>query len=147
MKRARIAGSAAVAAALLLSACTAEDHTPPYVKDGTADLDLSVTGQPDPKTLALVEKALVRIQRHDANGLAKLSYDGRHAKETADEWVGKWGDAAQRPMVANFLVGPKKYVDVEIRFRGAKGALSLTLQEDTEDWTYGIVTREGFYDD
>ncbi|MFD0416813.1 hypothetical protein [Streptomyces sp. NPDC127108] len=146
MRATRIAGSLA-AAALLLSACTAKDHTPPYVKDGTADLDLSVTGQPVPKTLALVEKALVRIQRHDADGLAKLSYDNEHAKETADAWVTKWGDAAQKPMVANFLVSPKKYVDVTIRFKGVKGSLSLTLQEDTDDWTYGIVTREGFYDD
>ncbi|WP_172387137.1 hypothetical protein [Streptomyces sp. MNP-20] len=146
MRSVRIAGSLA-AAALLLSACTAEDHTPPYVKDGTADLDLSVTGQPFPKTLALVEKALVRIQRHDADGLAELSYDGEHAKETAGAWVAKWGAAARKPMVANFLVSPKKYVDVKIRFKGVKGTLSLTLQEDTDDWTYGIVTREGFYDD
>ncbi|MFI8927408.1 hypothetical protein ACIG3E_06995 [Streptomyces sp. NPDC053474] len=146
MRGARVAGPLA-AAALLLSACTAQDHTPPYVKDGTAGLDLSVTGQPVPKTLALVEKALVRIQRHDAEGLAKLSYDGEHAEESAEGWVTKWGDAAQKPMVANFLVSPKKYVDVKIRFKGVKGALSLTLQEDTDDWTYGIVTREGFYDD
>ncbi|MEV0444989.1 hypothetical protein AB0I84_21580 [Streptomyces spectabilis] len=146
MRRARIAGSLA-AMALLLSACTAEDRTPPYVREGTADLDLSVTGQPVPKTLALVEKALVRIQRHDADGLAELSYDGKHATETAGDWVAKWGDAARQPMVANFLVSPQKYVDVKIRFKGVKGALSLTLQEDTDDWTYGIVTREGFYDE
>ncbi|MFI6642637.1 hypothetical protein [Streptomyces sp. NPDC050504] len=147
MRRARRTGTGlAVAAALLLAGCTT-DHTPPYVKDGTADLDLSVTGRPVPKTLALVEKALVRIQRGDAKGLAKLSYDGENAEETAREWVDKWRDAAQRPAVAEFLVSPKKYVDVVVRFEGSKDRLQLTLQEDTDDWSYGVVTREGFYDE
>ncbi|MEU6120242.1 hypothetical protein ABZ840_37600 [Streptomyces sp. NPDC047117] len=130
------------ATALLLGACTT-DHTPPHVKDGRADLDLSVTGQPSSETLALVEKALVRIQKHDEKGLAKLSYDGKDADKTAAQWVAKWGDAAQKPITADFAVDPKKYVSVEIRFRGVQGVLPLTLEADTDDdWTYGIVTRE-----
>ncbi|CAM5714725.1 hypothetical protein SALBM135S_00803 [Streptomyces alboniger] len=134
--------AAATAALLLLAACTT-DHTPPHVKDGRADLDLSVTGQPSSESLALVEKALVRIQRHDAEGLAKLSFDGKDAEESAEKWVAKWGEAARKPMVADFAVDPKTYVRVEIRFRGVKGFLPLTLEADTdEDWTYGIVTAE-----
>ncbi|WP_369212644.1 hypothetical protein [Streptomyces flavofungini] len=130
------------AAALLLGACTT-DHTPPHVKDGRADLDLSVTGQPSSETLALVEKALVRIQQHDEEGLAKLSYDGEDAERTAEKWVAKWGDAARKPMTADFAVDPKKYVTVKIRFRGVPGVLPLTLEADTDDdWAYGIVTGE-----
>ncbi|MET7362166.1 hypothetical protein ABZS76_27555 [Streptomyces sp. NPDC005562] len=138
---AAVARAAAVATtALLLGACTT-DHTPPHVKDGRADLDLSVTGQPSSEALALVEKALVRIQRQDEEGLPKLSYDGEDAEKAAEKWVAKWGDAAQRPMTADFAVDPKKYVTVTIRFRGVRGVLPLTLEADTDDdWAYGIVT-------
>lgn len=135
------------AATLLLGACTT-DHTPPHIKDGRGDLDLSVTGQPSSETLALVEKTLVRLQKHDEKGLAKLSFDGKDAKETARGWVARWGEAAQKPMVADFAVDPKKYVIVEVRFHGVKGVLPLTLEADMDDgWTYGLVTREGAYEE
>ncbi|MGW6529418.1 DNRLRE domain-containing protein [Streptomyces venezuelae] len=67
------------------------------------------------------------------------------ARQTVDDTRAVF--SARKPMVANFLVSPKKYVDVTIRFKGVKGSLALTLQEDTDDWSYGIVTRKGFYDD
>jgi hypothetical protein len=40
---------------------------------------------------------------------------------------GRW------PRTSSSLVGPKEYADVEIRFQGAKGVLSLTLEADTDD--------------
>ncbi|WLQ42179.1 hypothetical protein P8A22_20790 [Streptomyces laculatispora] len=50
-------------------------------------------------------------------------------------------------MVADFAVDPKKYVIVEVRFHGVKGVLPLTPEADTDDdWTYGIATRERFYE-
>ncbi|MFT9787015.1 hypothetical protein ACMZ5E_12390 [Streptomyces rhizosphaericola] len=142
--------AAALAAVLALGGCGVfdTDKTPQRAKDGITGLQLSVTGMPTPGSLSAVEHVLARIQSRDADGLAELAEGGDRnggtVKETARSWVKTWGDAAQKPMTADFSE-PDRSVSVEVTFEGGPGTLSMTLRgkgDDNED-AFGVVLDEG----
>ncbi|QEU92306.1 hypothetical protein CP970_16590 [Streptomyces kanamyceticus] len=147
---------ALVAAVLLLfTACQfalgEEDKTPQYVKDGTADLELSVTGRPTPETLSVIEKALVRLKERDVEGLAGLARDDDGAKDTARAWVKKWGDAAQKPVVVDFTDDTISTWITELRFKGEREPLLMDLKHKGKDKgdpsrEIGIIMSPGYYD-
>lgn len=128
-----------------------EDKAPRYVKDGTADLELTVTGRPIPETLAVAEQAVVRLKERDAEGLAELARESGGAESTARDWVKKWGDAAQKPVVVDFDSDTIDTWFVEFRFKGESKPLSVELRHkgagrgDTSQGI-GIVMTEGYYD-
>ncbi|MFJ2767446.1 hypothetical protein [Streptomyces sp. NPDC087300] len=143
------------AALLLFAACQfaldEEDKAPRYVKDGTSDLELSVTGRPMPETLAVVEKALVRLKKRDADGLAELAEDDNGAKQTARAWVKEWGDAAQQPVVVDFDDDTISTWTAELRFKGESEPLSIDLKHKGEgkgdpSREFGIIMKPGYYD-
>lgn len=148
-------GALVAAALLLFAACQfalgEEDKAPRYVKDGTADLELSVTGRPIPETLAVIEKALVRLKERDAEGLAGLAEDDEGASETARAWVKKWGDAAQKPVVADFGDATISTWITELRFKGEREPLPIDLKHKGEGKgdpgrEVGIIMSPGYYD-
>ncbi|MDG4863522.1 hypothetical protein P8605_35815 [Streptomyces sp. T-3] len=134
LRRARLAGAVTVAV-LLLGGCGAldTDKTPDRIKNGTADLDLSVTGRPTPGTLSTVEQVLARLQARDADGLADLVIrDGDGTKEDAQRLITTWGEAADKPATADFEA-PMKTAGVEVRFKGVPKKLDILLRYDFED--------------
>ncbi|MBH5337985.1 hypothetical protein IHE55_25690 [Streptomyces pactum] len=120
------------------------DRTPRWIKDGTADLDLSVTGRPIPESLALVEKVVLRLRRGDADGLAALaaSPDGE-AGQVAGEWVHGWGRAAAGPATAHFDPGVTDRWTVELRFAGRPEPLPLELRRKGDGDQLGLIMTTG----
>ncbi|MEU6127157.1 hypothetical protein [Streptomyces sp. NPDC047123] len=143
------------AAAGLFAACQVAfgegDKAPRYVRDGTAELDLTVTGRPIPETLAVVEQAVVRLKERDAEGLAGLARESAGADATAREWVKEWGAAAHKPVVADFADDSIDTWTVELRFKGESEPLALDLRHRGEGRgegaeSVGIEMTEGYYD-
>ncbi|MFF8288558.1 hypothetical protein ACF068_04890 [Streptomyces sp. NPDC016309] len=132
----------------LLGGCDAlvTDKTPGRVKDGTAALDLTVTGRPTPGSLATTEHVLARLKDGDAAGLAELAGDGGGTEDDAERWVARWHDAARRPGTAAFSPGGKEAY-VEVRFPGERAPLELRLLPEDEgapyDDRYVVVLRDG----
>ncbi|MDN3297336.1 hypothetical protein QWM81_25490 [Streptomyces ficellus] len=122
---------------LLLGGCDAlsTDKTPDRVKDGTAELDLTVTGRPTPGSLATAEHVLARLKARDANGLAEVAGEDSGTEEEAKRWVARWGDAAQRPATADFALGEQE-ASVDVRFAGERSTLSLLLLPKDEETPY-----------
>ncbi|MEU9982876.1 hypothetical protein [Streptomyces sp. NPDC050856] len=122
---------------LLLSGCDAlsTDKTPHRWRDGTAHLELSVTGHPTPGSLATTEHVLARLKAQDADGLAELAGEDGGTRKDAERWVARWGDAARRPVTADFA-SPEKGTSVDLRFRGERSALTLLLVPRNEDTPY-----------
>ncbi|MEV5445432.1 hypothetical protein AB0N23_23265 [Streptomyces sp. NPDC052644] len=139
MRRAGRAVCAAGALVLLLGGCDVfvTDHTPERVRNGTNELDLTVTGRPTPGSLAVTEHVLARLKARDAAGLAGFAKDGADREDDARRWVARWGDAAQRPATAHLATGEKGDAFAEVRFTGARGTLSLMLLPEDEDDPYG----------
>ncbi|MEV5978182.1 hypothetical protein [Streptomyces sp. NPDC052114] len=143
------------AAAGLFVACQVafgeEDKAPRYVKDGTVDLELTVTGRPIPETLAVAEQVVARLKERDAEGLAELARESGGAASTARDWVKEWGDAAQKPVVVDFGSDPIDTWFVEFRFKGEAKPLSMEMRHkgagrgDTSQGI-GVVMTEGYYD-
>jgi hypothetical protein len=122
---------------VLLGGCDvlSTDKTPQRIKDGTSELDLSVTGRPTPGSLATTEHVLARLKARDVEGLAELAAENGGAKNDAKRWVARWGDAAQRPVTAEFLPGEKD-ASVDVRFPGERSTLSLLLMPEDEKAPY-----------
>ncbi|MEJ8655030.1 hypothetical protein [Streptomyces sp. MS1.AVA.4] len=137
MRRARTSVWLAGALVLLLGGCdvTATDKTPGRIKDGTAELELTVTGRPTPGSLATAEHVLARLKARDADGLAELAGDDGGTKDDAERWIARWGDAAQRPAAADFHLGEHE-ASVDVRFTGERTMLSLQLTPKHEDTPY-----------
>lgn len=133
------AAGAAVALVVLLGGCDAfvTDHTPERVRNGTNELELTVTGRPTPGSLAVTEHVLARLKARDAAGLAGFARESDSREDDARRWVDRWGAAAQRPATARLGTGEKGDVFAEIRFAGARGTLSLLLVPEDEDDPYG----------
>ncbi|MFE0172694.1 hypothetical protein ACFWZ2_10285 [Streptomyces sp. NPDC059002] len=128
-----------------------QDKTPQRIKDGTADLELTVTGRPTPETLAVIEKALVRLKDRDADGLADLAEDDEGAAKTAGGWVEKWGDAAQKPVVVDFDDDSIGTWITELKFEGERKPLLIDLKhkgggKGDPDREIGVIMRPGYYD-
>ncbi|WP_336323752.1 hypothetical protein [Streptomyces lavendofoliae] len=138
MRRRQTAASLAGALVLLLGGCDAlaTDKTPERVRDGTAGLDLTVTGRPTPGTLAVTEHVLARLKARDADGLADRAGRDGGTRSDAERWVARWGAAAQRPAVADFGQG-EKTASVEVRFAGEPSALILLLTPGDRSDPYG----------
>ncbi|MFZ4296887.1 hypothetical protein ACOZE3_03040 [Streptomyces cinereoruber] len=149
MRRARTSVWLVGALVLLLGGCDAlstGDKTPDRVEDGTAELDLTVTGRPTPGSLATTEHVLARLKARDADGLAALAGKGDGTREDAKRWVDRWGDAAQNPVRATSRP-PEKGTSVDLRFTGERSALTVLLGPENEDApyddTFTVVLREG----
>jgi hypothetical protein len=132
---------------LLLGGCDAlsTDKTPDRIKDGTAELELTVTGRPSPGTLTTTEHVLARLKAYDADGLAELAAEGGEREKDAKRWVARWGDAAQRPATVDFRLGEKE-ASADVRFTGERSTLSLLLMPKDESKPYDdrfvVVLRE-----
>ncbi|MFE4330086.1 hypothetical protein ACFRQM_11645 [Streptomyces sp. NPDC056831] len=143
MRRAYGAVGLMGAAVLVLGGCDAlnTDKTPDRVRNGTSELDLTVTGRPTPGSLSVTEQVLVRLKARDAGGLADLAAEDKGSKGDAKRWVTRWGKAAQHPVTAHFLLGEKEST-VDVRFTGERAALSLLLRDNGYDDEYGVVLSE-----
>lgn len=145
----RVGKSVCTAAALvlLLGGCDSfsTDETPERIKNGTSQLDLTVTGRPTPGSLSLTEHVLARLRARDAAGLAEFARKDGETENDAKRWVARWGDAAQRPATADFSLGEKD-ASVDVRFTGEPSTLSLLLMPEDEgnayDDRYVVVLRE-----
>ncbi|MFI5772735.1 hypothetical protein ACIA74_30325 [Streptomyces sp. NPDC051658] len=142
-RRAHGAVGLAGAAVLLVGGCDVlnTDKTPERVKDGTAELDLTVTGRPTPGTLATAEHVLARLKARDAEGLAGLAAKDGGSDEDARRWVTRWGGAAQHPVTADFLPGEKE-ASVDVRFTGERTTLTLRLKDNGYDDRFRVLLRE-----
>ncbi|MFB8021946.1 hypothetical protein ACFC36_25620 [Streptomyces rubiginosohelvolus] len=140
MRRAYKAVGLVGAAVLVLGGCDAldTDKTPDRVRNGTSELELTVTGRPSPGSLSTTEQVLARLKARDAEGLADLATEGGGSEGDARAWVTRWGKAAQYPATAHFLLGEKEST-VDIRFTGERATLSLLLEDDGYDDEYGVV--------
>ncbi|MFF8612189.1 hypothetical protein [Streptomyces sp. NPDC015350] len=143
MRRAYRASGLVGAAVLVLGGCDAlnTDKTPDRVRSGVSELDLEVTGRPTPGSLSVTERVLARLGAGDVDGLADLAAEGEGARDDAERWVTRWGEAARRPATAGFFLGEKEST-VDIRFTGERGTLSLLLKDDGYDDEYGVVLGE-----
>ncbi|MES9590308.1 hypothetical protein ABWK57_15840 [Streptomyces sp. NPDC094045] len=141
--RAYGAAGLAGAAVLLLGGCDAvnTDKTPERVRNGTSELDLTVTGRPTPGTLATAEHVLARLRARDAEGLAELAVKDGGTKEDARRWVTRWGGAAQRPVTADFLLGERE-ASVDLRFTGERTPLTLRLKDNYYDDEFRVFLQE-----
>ncbi|MFJ3162593.1 hypothetical protein [Streptomyces kanasensis] len=137
MKRASRSVCVAGALVLLLGGCDAlsTDKTPERIRNGTSQLDLTVTGRPTPGSLSVTEHVLARLRARDAEGLAELAGEGDRADEDAKRWLARWGDAARRPATADFGLGEKD-ASVEVRFAGDRSTLTLLLTPKDQDDPY-----------
>ncbi|MGA4800364.1 hypothetical protein [Streptomyces lavendulocolor] len=136
--RARNVAWSAGALVLLLGGCDtlATDETPERVKDGRAELGLAVTGHPTPGSLAATEHVLARLRARDAEGLARRAEQGGRTQRAAEEWVERWGDAAQHTATADFGPDGKAAASVAVRFSGAPAPMTLLLAPEDEDDPY-----------
>ncbi|WP_055473442.1 hypothetical protein [Streptomyces pathocidini] len=130
---------------LLLAGCDAlnTDKTPARVKDGTADLDLTVTGRPTPGTLTTTERVLARLKARDTDDLAELATTDGGTEDEAKRWVARWGKAAQHPATADFAP-PERSATVDVRFSGEHTTLTLVLKQkgDENEEKYAVALRE-----
>jgi hypothetical protein len=117
------------------------DKTPQRHRTGVADLDLSVTGRPSPRTLSAVERVLARLQEQDADGLKELALDGDEAEDIARTWVSEWGGRAQDPMTADFGPLDKEEVTVQVAFEGEQRRLRILLapKDDGCEDCFGLM--------
>ncbi|MCX5340780.1 hypothetical protein [Streptomyces atratus] len=140
MRRAHGAVGLVGAAVLLLGGCDVlnTDKTPDRVRNGTSELDLTVTGRPTPGSLSITEHVLARLKARDVDGLADLAAKDGGSKDDAKHWVTRWGKAAQRPVTAHFLLGEHEST-VDVRFTGERATLSLLLKDNSYDDKYGVV--------
>lgn len=128
---------------LVLGGCDAlnTDKTPDRVRNGTSELDLTVTGRPTPGSLSTAEQVLARLKARDVDGLADLAADDGGSKGDAKRWVTRWSKPAQRPVTAHFLLGEKEST-VDVHFTGERATLSLLLEDNGYDDKYGVVLSE-----
>ncbi|MDN3293397.1 hypothetical protein QWM81_04950 [Streptomyces ficellus] len=99
---------------LLLSGCDAlsTDKAERRWKDGTANIELSVTGRPTPGSLSITEHVLARLKARDVDGLAEFAAKDGDTRGAAKRWVARWGDAAQRPVTADFAQPEREHPSI-----------------------------------
>ncbi|MFF7813567.1 hypothetical protein ACF1E9_28765 [Streptomyces roseolus] len=144
-RRHRTAAMLLVAALLPLTACGAgpsgfgRDHTPGWVADGTGELGLKVTGQPMPESLRTTQLALRHLRDRDAEALASLALDDAPDPDAvARRWVEQWGEAAQKPALADFEGPDLMRLTVTVRFEGTTEPFELVLDRADGD-EFGVV--------
>ncbi|WP_345491841.1 hypothetical protein [Streptomyces roseoviridis] len=144
-RRRRTAAVLLLAALLALTACEAgpsasgRDHTPGWIKDGTGELGLKVTGQPMPESLRTTQLVLRHLRDRDADALASLALDDdRDTGAAARRWVEQWGEAAQKPAQADFEAPDLMRLTVTVRFEGTAEPLELVLDRADGD-AFGVV--------
>ncbi|MCX5205668.1 hypothetical protein OG897_29970 [Streptomyces sp. NBC_00237] len=143
-RRHRVIALLLLAALLPLTACdtgpavSGRDRTPGWVEDGTGELALKVTGQPMPGTLRTTQLVLRHLRDRDADALAALALnDDREPYAVAQRWVEQWGEAAQKPALADFEGPDLTRVTVTVRFEGTADPFELVL--DRADDEFGVV--------